>query len=96
MIWKVLSKCENKRDLRRDPARRNTQAKSLSPEQYEENVATKPGSKNVVEFAVKMPMDEGRFVYLPIDSKFPADTYSALRDAYDSGDAERSLPQKPL
>lgn len=68
----------------------------LSPEQYEENVATKPGSKNVVEFAVKMPMDEGGFVYLPIDSKFPADTYSALRDAYDSGDTEKIAAAKAL
>ncbi len=60
----------------------------LSPEQYEENVATKPGSKNVVEFAVKMPVEEGGFIYLPIDSKFPLDAYSSLRDAYDAGDAE--------
>lgn len=60
----------------------------LSPEQYEENVATKPGSKNVVEFAVKMPLEEGGFVYLPIDSKFPLDAYSALKDAYDAGDAD--------
>lgn len=68
----------------------------LSPEQYEENVATKPGSKNVVEFAVKMPMDEGGFVYLPIDSKFPADTYQALRDAYDSGETEKIAAAKSL
>lgn len=59
----------------------------LSPEQYEENVATKQGSKNVVEFAVKLPSkeDDG-FIYLPIDSKFPGDTYAALRDAMESGD----------
>lgn len=61
----------------------------MSPEQYEENVATKPGSKNVVEFAVKMPVEDGGFIYLPIDSKFPADAYSALRDAYDEGDNEK-------
>jgi len=61
----------------------------LSPEQYEENVATKPNSKNVVEFAVKMPVEEGGFIYLPIDSKFPADAYSALQEAYDSGEAEK-------
>lgn len=58
----------------------------LSPEQYEENVATKKGSKNVVEFAVKLPSDDGKFIYLPIDSKFPGDTYAALRDAIDEGD----------
>lgn len=58
----------------------------LSPEQYEENVATKKGSKNVVEFAVKLPSDDDKFIYLPIDSKFPGDTYAALRDAFDEGD----------
>ena len=57
----------------------------LSPEQYEENVATKKGSKNVVEFAVKLPSDDDKFIYLPIDSKFPGDTYAALRDAIDEG-----------
>lgn len=58
----------------------------LSPEQYEENVATKPNSRNVVEFAVKLPSQNGSVVYLPIDSKFPGDTYAALKDAYASGD----------
>lgn len=58
----------------------------LSPEQYEENVATKKGSRNVVEFAVKLPSDDDKFIYLPIDSKFPGDTYSELRDAIDEGD----------
>lgn len=58
----------------------------LSPEQYEENVATKKGSKNVVEFAVKLPSEDDKFIYLPIDSKFPGDTYAALRDAIDEGD----------
>ena len=61
----------------------------LSPEQYDENVATKKGSKNVVEFAVKLPAEDDSFIYLPIDSKFPGDTYSALRDAIDEGDKEK-------
>lgn len=61
----------------------------LSPEQYEENVATKKGSKNVVEFAIKLPAEDDGFIYLPIDSKFPGDTYAALRDAYDSGSQEK-------
>lgn len=60
----------------------------LSPEQYDENVATKKGSKNVVEFAVKLPAEDDSFIYLPIDSKFPGDTYSALRDAIESGDKD--------
>lgn len=60
----------------------------LSKEQYEENIATKKGSKNVVEFAIKLPSDGDSIVYLPIDSKFPGDTYSALRDAVESGDRQ--------
>lgn len=58
----------------------------LSPEQYSTNVCTVPGSRNAVEFAVKLPDREGGYTYLPIDSKFPGDTYAALLDAYDSGD----------
>lgn len=60
----------------------------LSPEQYEENVATKNGSRNVVEFAIKLPADDDSFVYLPIDSKFPGDTYAKLVDAMNSGNKE--------
>lgn len=57
----------------------------LAPEQYDTNVATRRDSRAVVEFAVKIPADKG-FIYLPVDSKFPGDTYAHLRDAYDSGD----------
>lgn len=60
----------------------------LSPQQYEENVVTVPNSRNPVEFAVKFPHEDGGFTYLPIDSKFPLDAYSALQDAYENGDAE--------
>ena len=57
----------------------------LAPEQYDTNVATRPGSADRVEYAVKLPgTDEGP-VYLPIDAKFPGDTYAALMDAYDAG-----------
>ena len=58
----------------------------LAPEQYEENVVTKPGSANRVEFAVRLPGEGGETVYLPIDAKFPGDTYAALIDAYETGD----------
>ena len=58
----------------------------LTPEQYGKNVATVPGSRNVVEYAVKLPVEDGSFVWLPIDAKFPGDSYAALRDAYDAGD----------
>lgn len=58
----------------------------LSPEQYCENVVTVPKSKNPVEFAVKLPAEDNGFIYLPIDSKFPGDTYTVLVDAYEQGD----------
>jgi len=61
----------------------------LSPEQYETNVQTVPGSANRVEFAVKLPGDGDGVVYLPIDSKFPADAYMNLQEAYDACDAEQ-------
>lgn len=60
----------------------------LSPEQYEENVVTKKSSRNPVEFAVKLPNDNNSAVYLPIDSKFPADTYQALLNAQDNGNKD--------
>ena len=58
----------------------------LSPEQYDTNVATRPGSADRVEYAVKLPGTGETPVYLPIDAKFPGDTYAALMDAYDAGD----------
>ena len=58
----------------------------LSPEQYEANVVTKVGSKNFVEYAVKMPGAGDEPVFLPIDAKFPLDAYTQLTDAYDAGD----------
>ena len=60
----------------------------LSPEQYVTNAVTKVGSAERVEYAVKLPTDDGAPVYLPIDSKFPADLYSNLQDAYESGSPE--------
>ena len=65
----------------------------LSPEQYAANVKTKPNSTNVVEYAVRLPGqggDDGDApVWLPIDAKFPADAYTQLLDAYDTGDPEQ-------
>ncbi len=58
---------------------------TLNKTQYEENVITKHGSNDRVEFAVKMPGKETD-VYLPIDSKFPVENYSRLIAAYDDGD----------
>ena len=61
----------------------------LSPGQYEENVRTKSSGNERVEFAVKMPGKGEEIVWLPIDAKFPGDSYAALVEAYDTGDAEK-------
>ncbi len=61
----------------------------LSPEQYETNIATKKGSADRVEFAVKLPGTDDGVVYLPIDAKFPLDAYQKLLDAYDSADTRQ-------
>ena len=53
----------------------------LAPEQYDTNVATIPGSTQRVEYAIRMPGADGGTVWLPIDSKFPGDTYAHLQDA---------------
>jgi len=60
----------------------------LAPDQYEANVKTKKGSQDLVEFAIKLPGkdDQQSHVFLPIDAKFPKDSYEQLIDAYDSGD----------
>lgn len=62
----------------------------LAPELYETEIATVPNSREHVEFAVKLPgAADGSNIYLPIDSKFPGDTYATLQEAYESGDKER-------
>lgn len=59
----------------------------LAPEQYAREIPTIPDSRNHVEFAVKLPgVEDDTPVYLPIDSKFPADPYTALQTAYESGE----------
>ena len=58
----------------------------LAPGQYAENVATVPGRANRVEFAIKMPGQNGN-IWLPIDAKFPGDTYAHLQAALERGDA---------
>ena len=70
----------------------------LNPNQYQENISTKPGSADRVEFAVKMPgREESHETYLPIDSKFPVENYSRLIAAYDQGDKNDILTfQKAL
>lgn len=60
----------------------------LTPAQYEKNFATKPGSRDVVEFAIKMPGKDETPVYIPVDAKFPMESYHRLLDAYEAGDPE--------
>ena len=59
----------------------------LAPDQYATNVATKKGSQANVEYAVKLPGNDGSPVWLPIDAKFPLDAYEQVLNAYDSADA---------
>ena len=68
----------------------NILAETLEKSQYAENVATKKNSADRVEFAVKIPDKEnkGGFIYLPIDSKFPADIYDHIQTAADQVDAD--------
>lgn len=59
----------------------------LTPEQFSKNVSTKEGSQGHVEFAVKMPgKSHKKEVWLPIDSKFPIESYNLLNDEYEHGD----------
>ena len=61
----------------------------LPREQYEENVATRPGSNERVEFAVRMPGNsDDDVVWLPIDSKFPLNGYEDLLNAREAGDLD--------
>ena len=60
----------------------------LSSEQYDTNVVTKKGSKDPVEFAIKMPGKDNSFIYLPIDAKFPMDTYQTVLDAYETSNSD--------
>lgn len=60
----------------------------LSRGQYDSNVKTKHGSRDIVEFAVKIPdkNTEDKFIWLPIDAKFPTEDYERLLNAYDAGE----------
>lgn len=71
----------------------------LAPGQYEANVCAKSGSREVVEFAVKLPGNSGNAepVWLPVDAKFPKDVYEKLQTAYDLADsAAMETAQKEL
>lgn len=58
------------------------------PGMYETNFICVEGSKDRVEFAVRIPSNEGTVTYLPVDSKFPMEDYVRLCDAADSADPD--------
>jgi DNA recombination protein RmuC len=70
----------------------------MAPEQYEKNVATRPGSKERVEFAVRLPgRESGEHILLPIDAKFPIEDYQRLQAAQEAGDkAALEMAEKAL
>ena len=61
----------------------------MAPDQYTAQCATRPGSKNRVDFAIRLPgkSDDGQPVWLPIDAKFPNEDYERLLDAQSRADA---------
>lgn len=63
----------------------------LAPGQYEKNVRVKPDSGESVEYAVRVPskgVDPEGYLWLPIDSKFPQESYRRVQEAADRGDSE--------
>ncbi len=62
----------------------------FSPDQYASQVATRPGSRNMVDFAIRLPGrgEDGAPCWLPIDAKFPNEDYERLLDAQQRADAE--------
>ncbi|MFP3091040.1 DNA recombination protein RmuC [Treponema sp. TIM-1] len=62
----------------------------LSPNQYAQNVKTKAGSNDMVEYAVKIPSKENseKNLWLPLDAKFPSEDYERLQEAYETGNID--------
>ena len=60
----------------------------LTPDQYGKNVATNPDYNGSVEFAIKMPGNDDGTLWLPIDSKFPTESYEVLLNQYENGSKE--------
>lgn len=61
----------------------------LSPDMYLKETPTRPGSSDRVEYAVRLPGDGNRSLFLPIDSKFPLEDYYVVLSAYDTNDAKQ-------
>ncbi|MEY3431712.1 MAG: hypothetical protein RIS53_610 [Bacillota bacterium] len=61
----------------------------LSPDMYLKETPTRPGSSDRVEYAVRLPGDGNRSIFLPIDSKFPLEDYYVVLTAYDTNDGKQ-------
>ncbi len=61
----------------------------LSPDMYLKETPTRPGSSDRVEYAVRLPGDGNRSIFLPIDSKFPLEDYYVVLSAYDTNDSKQ-------
>jgi len=60
---------------------------TLTIDQYSKNISTRPGSRDLVEFAIRLPgQDASSPVWLPVDAKFPVEDYQRLMDAQDRAD----------
>ena len=96
-LKKVLSNVKT-RGILGEYALGNILEQMLTPQQYAMNVATKEGSQANVEYAIKLPgKDSDNIVWLPIDAKFPKESYEKLLEAYDVGDKSNIvLAQKEL
>lgn len=57
----------------------------LTQNQYVTNFQAKENQERV-EFAIKFPTSDNKFVYLPIDSKFPNNVFADLITAQETGD----------
>lgn len=68
----------------------NILEQALAPSQYEQNVAVKKGNQERVEFAIRIPSKDSddKYIYLPIDAKFPTENYERLMSAYENGNTE--------
>lgn len=85
-LKKVLSNVKN-RGVMGEVQLASLLEQMLTPEQYETNVATKPGSRDRVEFAIRLPgRDSEGPVWLPLDAKFPTEDYQRLQEAQDAAD----------
>ena len=66
----------------------NLLEQTLTAEQYARNVATRPGSRERVEYAIRLPgQDSAHVVWLPVDAKFPVEDYERLLAAQERADA---------